>query len=290
MTAACVSSWGKFESYLGSNFPKCPETDWSKLSAPYICGLLATNPSQFSVKLHNSGNQHLDIPFFYHAFKVKDLSTPIHAMRDMGFRGYSVTIPFKEEALKFVDDIRPSAKATGAINTIVNSGHSLYGYNTDWLGVMGALLEVRESYHGKSALILGAGGAARGAIYALQKLNFGTILIANRTYKRAKEVGDYFGIDSLPMTSLNKGIISSSSVIINATSETHLDHFPYEALEERHIVFEMITTDTDLTEIGNKKNSAVITGLRMLLYQGLVQFKLFTEKEPPVEAMNQILA
>jgi shikimate dehydrogenase len=280
------SAWKLLTSFLGSSFPKNPSTDWSQLSTPYVCGLLATNPSQFSAKLHNTGFRSLDIPFHYHAFKVKDLSTPINAMRDMGFRGYSVTIPFKEEAIRFIDDIRPSVKATGAVNTIINSGKQLHGYNTDWLGVVGALLEIKESYKGQSALIIGAGGAGRAAIYALQNMGFGKIVVANRTMKRAKEVSDDFGVDILNLNQINKSILTSSSVVINATSQTYLENFPYEALTSKHTVFDMITKETDLTLIGQKNGAQVIHGLRMLLYQGLVQFKLFSEKDPPLEQMD----
>ena len=161
-------AWDTVLNYLATNQPRNSKAHWDKLSSPYVCGLLATNPSQSSAKLHNTGFQALNLPFHYHAFKVRDLTVPINAMREMGFRAYSVTIPFKEEALKFVDEITPVAKDTGAINTIINSGDKLVGYNTDWLGVLGALLEVKESYEGESALIIGAGGAARGAAYALQ--------------------------------------------------------------------------------------------------------------------------
>lgn len=289
MSSPTKIAWDLVQKHLGTNYPKYSKANWGKLSVPYVCGLLATNPSQASAKLHNTGFKTLNLPFHYHAFKVKDLTVPINAMREMGFRAYSVTIPFKEDALKFVDEITPVAKDTGAINTIINSGDKLVGYNTDWLGVLGALLEVKESYVGESALIIGAGGAARGATYALKKLKFKKIMVANRTIRRAKELAEEFDIDAIQLSSLSKNLVASYSVIINATPEPYLEHFPYEVLSDEHIVLEMITRETDLTNLAQKNGAVVIHGLRMLLYQGLVQFKLFTEKEPPVEEMDAIM-
>ena len=66
MDSNSENAWKSLVKFLGNNFPKNPKTDWSSLSAPYVCGLLATNPSQFSAKLHNTGFRTLDIPFHYH--------------------------------------------------------------------------------------------------------------------------------------------------------------------------------------------------------------------------------
>jgi len=88
---------------------------------------------------------------------------------------------------------------------------------------------------------------------------------------------------------LRKDLVVSHSVIINATPEPYLEYFPYEVLSDKHIVFEMITRETDLTNIAEKNGAKVIHGLRMLLYQGLMQFKLITEKDPPVEEMDAVM-
>ncbi len=282
-------AWTTLQNHIGKDHAKHSKAKWDQLSSPYVCGLLAVNPSQFSAILHNTGFKALDIPFHYHAFRVKDLVVPINAMRDMGFRAYSVTIPFKEDALKFVDEVTSVAKNTGAINTIVNSGSKLVGYNTDWLGVLGALLEVKTTFENESALILGAGGAARGAVYALKKLKFKKILVANRTLRRAKELADDFKVDAMQLKSLKGDSLESFSLIINATPELNVDHFPYASISKNHLIFEMITRETKLTTVANKKEAKVIHGLRMLLYQGLVQFKLFTEKDPPLKEMDKIM-
>lgn len=265
------------------------KTNWSNLSSPYVCGLLATNPSQYSACLHNAGYKALNLNFAYHAFKLTDLKIAIEAMQGMGFRGYSVTIPFKEEAIKFLDTIDATCLKIGAVNTIVNNGSQLFGFNTDWLGIRNSLLEVKSDYSQSSALIVGAGGAAKAAIYTLKKMNFSSITVCNRTSKRAKETAQEFEIQSIETSKVNSKSISNFDVIINSTPQNHIEFFPYHALTEEHIIFEMITSETELTKISSKVNAKVIHGIRMLLHQGLEQFKLFTEKQAPIDIVEKEL-
>lgn len=265
------------------------KTSWNNLSSPYICGLLASNPSQYSATLHNAGYKALDINFSYHAFKVQDLNLPIEAMIGMGFRGYSVTIPFKEEALKFVDQVDNTCAKIGALNTIINDGKQLFGLNTDWIGIKNSLLEIGSEFKGKRALILGAGGAAKAAIYALEQLKFNSITVCNRTPKRAKEVAHEFKVEQIETTKLANTKLSSFDVLINSTPLLAMDFFPYQYIHKDHIVFEMITQKTKLTETAEKAGAKVIHGIKMLLHQGIEQFKLFTEKKPPHQEIEKAL-
>jgi len=210
-------------------------------------------------------------------------------MIGMGFRGYSVTIPFKEEAIKFLDAINVDASEIGAVNTIINNGEQLFGFNTDWLGIKNSLLEIKPNYSNSSALILGAGGAARAAIYALKKMNVANITITNRTIRRAKDVSQIFNVDYIDASKLSPNNIRGFDLIVNATPQLKIPYFPYKGLNEKHVIYEMITADTELTTIGNQLGAAVIPGIRMLLHQGFEQFQLFTEKSPPKKEMTKSL-
>lgn len=265
------------------------KTSWQNLSSPYVCGLLAANPSQYSATLHNAGYKVLSLPFCYHAFKVQDLNLPFEAMSGMGFRGYSITIPFKEEALKFVDELDNTCAKIGAVNTVINDGSKLYGLNTDWIGIKNALLEVKSNYQGHHALIIGAGGAAKAAIFALQQMNFDSITITNRTIKRAKEVAHDFHIHHIETSKLTAFEVSNFDVIINSTPLHTIDFLPYHAISPEQTVFEMITQKTQLTKQGEHVGANVIHGIRMLLHQGVEQFRLFTEKKPPIVEMEKAL-
>jgi len=265
------------------------KTDWNSLAWPRVCGLLAENPSRYSATLHNAGFKARDLPFSYHGFSIEDVETPIHAMKEMGFRAYSVTIPFKQEVMKFIDSLGPAAKKIGAVNTIINDGSELHGFNTDWIGVANSFKEIRDTFTSDHCLILGAGGAARGAVYAMQKIGVKEITICNRTYKKSKELAQEFHAKSIQTSELSKDSLKDYSLIINTTPGERLPYFPYSCLTDQHTILDMVTAETPLTIQGREAGSRVILGIRMLLHQGIEQFRLFTELDPPALEMEEAL-
>jgi shikimate dehydrogenase len=264
-------------------------TDWDLLCTPRICGLLARQPTSFSRVLHTTGFMKLGLPFSYHAFSVSSLDTPVKAMREMGIRGYSITIPFKEQIIPLLDTICPHARSIGAVNTLINSGTSLYGINTDWIGVRNAFAEVIDDFSRASCLILGAGGAAKAAAYAMQHLQVKEITFVNRTHAKAELLADAFTSSSLACEDLSSETLKNYLLIINTTPGISLDWFPYEALDPSHTVLEMVTAETQLSRSCIQNGSQLIPGIRMLFHQGLEQFMLFTEHAPPETAMEQAL-
>ena len=117
------------------------ETFWDLLSYPRLCGLLARKPTRLGQAMHNAGFAELGLPFAYVAFDTEDTAHALDTMRRLGFRGFSLTIPHKETALPLLDECSREASVIGAVNTVVNSGKSLFGENTDWIGVRDSLLE-----------------------------------------------------------------------------------------------------------------------------------------------------
>lgn len=265
------------------------KTQWERLAWPYVCGLLAENPSRYSSTLHNAGFKALDLPFAYHGFPVQDISIPIQSMREMGFRGYSVTIPYKEEVLDLIDGIGPEARIIGAVNTVINDGEQLHGYNTDWLGVAEAFRECKSKFDSDSCLVIGAGGGAKAAIHAMKKLGVKSIHVANRTKKRALELSQQFKVEVLETKALSENKLGEFSLIVNCTPGYEISFFPYEGLSPNHTVLDMVTADTRLIKAGNERGAKMISGIRMLLHQGIGQFRLFTEKEPPQPQMEEAL-
>ncbi len=264
-------------------------TDWDALCTPRICGLLAEHPTSFSRVLQNSGFRELKIPFSYHAFSVTSPEVPISAMREMGFRGFSVTIPYKEKIIPLLDTICPVAKKIAAVNTVINSGKALYGINTDWFGIIEAFKEIREDFFNDSCLILGAGGAAKAALYAMQQLKVRDITLVNRTHIKAEMLASNFSVRSLPADQLSSALLKNYTIIINTTPGTPLEWFPYDALSASHLVLEMVNTETHLSKCCISSGACLIYGIRMLFHQGLEQFSLFTENRPPKEVMEKAL-
>src|SRR4030042_634986 len=101
------------------------------------------NPVRHSLSpiIHNGAFRRMGLNAVYLAFEVKDLKKAIDGIRGLGIRGVSVTIPFKTEVISFLDKVDGVAGQIGAVNTIVNEGGKLVGYNTDWRGALGALEE-----------------------------------------------------------------------------------------------------------------------------------------------------
>jgi shikimate dehydrogenase len=272
------------------------QTDWDKLAYPRICGLLGVNPSRLSQAMHNAGFSELGLAFSYSAFHTLKTQLAVTCVQELGFRGLSLTIPHKESAYGLVDELSPDSKEIGAINTLINNGSKLYGFNSDWYGVVEALKEVSFEAKGQKAIILGAGGAARAAVYALKILGVGEIFICNRTRDRAKEIADKFAVNLLEMEALERHLSADCRLLINATplglssdADESIYPFSLQSLGKGQIVFDMVTRETPLLLRSSQGGAKTVAGIRMLLHQAVKQFELFTEVKAPSLVMEKAL-
>ncbi|MGH7434048.1 MAG: shikimate dehydrogenase family protein, partial [Polyangiaceae bacterium] len=108
-----------------------------------LCGSLSQVSSPLGRSMHEAGYAALGLPFAYVPFEVEDLEASLAGMRALGIRRFGVSHPFKQRVMPLLDGIDPVAARIGAVNTIVNDGGKLSGHNTDWVGAVGALEEVR---------------------------------------------------------------------------------------------------------------------------------------------------
>lgn len=261
------------------------QTNWNKLCFPRLCGLLAANPSRLSQAMHNAGFKALNLDYVYSAFSTIDTELSLKTCRELGFRGLSLTIPHKVAAMPLVDTLSDEAKKIGSINTVINDGDHLHGFNTDYFGIMQALNEI--DFQGSNALVIGAGGASRGALFALQKLGVGDIKICNRSADKAIELAKEFNVESVALDQVGKIVAHDSYLIVNSTPATEL--FDLSLINSQHTVFDMITAETVLIKKARENGAKVIPGIRMLLHQALMQFELFTEKAAPKAEMEAAL-
>ncbi|NEW05138.1 shikimate dehydrogenase [Paenibacillus sp. SYP-B3998] len=250
----------------------------------------------------NRAFQETGVNAAYAAFHVtqQGLGDAIRGIRSLGYRGINVTIPHKVEVMQYLDEIDEGAQVIGAVNTIVNDAGRLIGYNTDGIGYVRSLKEETGiELQGKTVLLLGAGGAARGIAYALAKEGAACIYIANRTKERAVElagtIGGFTKAIGLGLDELEQ-VIGDAELIVNTTSagmHPNVDELPMSAdlLRSHHLVSDLIYNPriTKFLRVAEALGARIHGGLGMFIYQGAYAFEYWTGTPAPVGAMRQVV-
>jgi shikimate dehydrogenase len=241
--------------------------------------------------MHNAAYARMGIRAQYRAIRLDDAAEATRMIRELGLRGASVTIPFKESVMAFLDEVEESAREIGAVNTIAHRAGRLKGYNTDGPG-LARDLEEWIGIRGKTFAVLGAGGAARAAVHALLK-GGGLPVVFSRTAERSASVAASFGCAWAPLAELPQ---ARADVLINTTpvgmfpdtdrtplNGEHLSHFPQ--------VMDMIYNPcrTRLLREAEAAGCRVRSGVGMFVHQGAEQIRLWTGQEPPREEMRAVV-
>ncbi len=243
------------------------------------------NPVDHSLSplIHNGAFKKLGWNAVYLAFAVKNVEEALRGIRGLGVRGVSVTIPLKTEVVPFLDKVEGVAKKIGAVNTILNQGGKLIGYNTDCNGALEAL-EERMDLRGKRVVLLGAGGAARAIGFGLTERAC-QLVVVNRSRRKGEELSGKLGSDYLPLSSLARMKTGEleADVIINATSlgmyprdgETPV---PKELLKKRMVVMDIVyqPLQTKLLREAKRRGCDTVNGLEMFVRQAAAQFEIWT--------------
>lgn len=260
----------------------------------------------FSPLIHNAAFRNKGLDYVYLPFEVKpeDLKEATKAIRALNLLGVSVTVPHKETIVPFLDDITEEALLSGAVNTILNRDGFLIGYNTDGEGYIQSLKnDTGFDPKGKTILILGAGGAAKGILASLAMRSPVRVIISNRTRSRAsrlvKEFQGKFPDVELKSIDLKidtlKRCLQDTHLLINATTMgmegKETVKLPLASLPKDGIVSDIVYKPLDTPMIKQAESLGIKThkGLGMLLEQGALGFKIWTGVEAPVEVMREIL-
>ena len=249
------------------------------------------NPIAHSLSpvLHNAAFRAHKIDAVYLPFRVLDLPDFLRALAPLGVSGFSVTLPHKERILRHLDDCDPLAADIGAVNTVVvRGGGKLFGYNTDYVGVLRAI-ERRMPIAGSRVLILGAGGAARAVAFALAKGGASVVICARRA-ERATKLARETGGEAMPRAELRRGFFDA---IVNATPlgmhpNTHQSPLSARELNCR-IVFDAIYRPrrTRLLQLAAAIGVETISGVEMFLAQGIAQWEIWTGTRAPEALMRR---
>jgi shikimate dehydrogenase len=265
---------------------------------PYRLGVIGDPVAHsLSPALHQPALNQLGIPAVYerwHTVAV-DLASRVQSLRDPEILGASVTVPHKIAVMSLIDEVSPAARRAGAVNTIVNRRGALFGDNTD---IYGFGMMVSDALRGRTpqvAIVLGAGGAARAVVLALEAAGVREIVVANRDEERSRQLAqDLHPAPVRPMR-LDGDILSRelprAELLINATSlgwhpgESPIALPSVDLLPAGAVVGDLTYRDTELLLAAQARGLETADGLPMLVHQGARAFELWTGVSAPVETM-----
>ncbi len=267
-----------------------------------VCGIIG-DPIEHSLSpiMHNASFQELKLDFVYIPFRVKqnELREAILGARSLDVHGLNVTMPHKNAVIKFLDEIDPTARSIGAVNTILNDKGRLIGYNTDGAGALKALKENTVGLDVKKMLLLGAGGAGKAiAFYAAQEVK--ELKILNRTTQKAKELAEVLRkkfrkkIDGNQLSAkIIKEELEDANILINATSVGMHPDIDRSLVDPSWLKPELCVMDivynpieTKLAKDARLTGAKVVSGIEMLVYQGATSFEIWTNHQAPIKVMK----
>ena len=254
---------------------------------------VAGNPirSSLSPIMMNTAFRRETVNAVYLALQANKLSDLLKLVHEIPIQGLSVTMPLKQEIMAHLEKTDPLSAKIGACNTVLRAQDGkLYGFNTDVAGITGPL-EKRMSLRGAKVLVLGAGGAARAAVFGLRDKG-AEVFILNRTPETAQKLARQSGSKTIKKDAVAK---TTFDVIINATPIGMAGIKAPQMLEAKDLntklVFDLVYNplETPLLRMARQKGIPIITGIEMFVQQGARQFEIFTGKPAPEEEMLRVV-
>ncbi|MCI5146313.1 MAG: shikimate dehydrogenase [Candidatus Electrothrix sp. AR3] len=256
------------------------------------------NPVRHSLSavMHNAAFSLMGMNCAYLPMLVTQLEQSIRGLQALGFKGVSVTIPHKETVIPFLDEIDPIAEKIGAVNTLLfqeKNGNKpiVRGFNTDWSGAHAALAE-KIKLQSSCVLLAGAGGSAKAVGFGLVQAG-AEVVITNRTTKKGKALAKWLDCEFVPLDDI---AWVSGDVLINTTSvgmEPDIDGIvvPPSILSQFSVVMDIVYAplETRLLREAKAAGCQTIDGLSMLIYQGIEQFRIWTDVKPSELIMRSAL-
>ena len=262
-------------------------------SSTSIYGIIG-NPVMHSRSpwLHNKAYQRASINAVYIPFLVDDIGSFFNLASFLDIRGFSVTVPHKVDVIEFLTEQSPEISRIMSCNTVSRSGKLWKGFNTDLDGFLEPLLSKigsagLKSENVQSGAVIGAGGAARAVIIALQSLGI-KISVFNRSESRGEKLASEIGVSFFPLSRID--LLSDFDIIVQTTTvgmTPDVDNTPVPGYKFRknQIVYDIIYTPLKTKFLKDAKAAGSITigGMEMLTAQGIRQFEIFTNQQFPLE-------
>ncbi|PCJ59283.1 MAG: shikimate dehydrogenase [Planctomycetota bacterium] len=258
-----------------------------------LCISVSSRPSNFGTSVHNAGYKDLGINYIYKAFETNNIKDTMAGVRALGIRGCSVSMPFKETVIKYLDTLDETADKVGAVNTVLNESGQLIGYNTDVIGAKVALESLKLNTKNK-VLVLGAGGMAKAILYALNQLGFTNIHVSNRSELNFEKLNNIFPCQFIKWDDREN---ESADIVINATSvgmspEDDICPLSLEYIQNSNAIIDVVLTpmETMLISMAKANNIKFVPGYLISLEQAMAQFQIYTGTPPNRNVMlNKVL-
>lgn len=242
-----------------------------------VCISLSARPSNIGTRFHNFLYDELGLNFIYKAFSTDDLEGAVRGMRALGFRGMSVSMPFKEAIIPMVDQLDESARAIHSVNTVVNDGGVLTASNTDYEAVA-ELLERHQVPTDSAVVVRGSGGMAKAVVAAFRGAGFADLTVVARNEQTGRAVAEQYdyrwAVESTP----------GADVIVNVTplgmagADETAQSFSDDEIAAATTVFDVVAfpSETPLILAARAAGKPVITGAEVIALQAARQFEKYT--------------
>ena len=271
-----------------------------------LCAVIG-NPVAHSLSpaIHNAGFEALGLDFIYIPCQVEDVKSALAGMRAFhNFRGMSVTIPHKVEAMKYVDEVADADRTIGSINTIIKEQGRLIGLGTDGPGALKALVDAGVEMEGKTVLMLGAGGAARAIAFTLAlktglkelaMLDVNEAMLRELAHDLKTHTQAHITFNPFNDRSLAEAM-ARADIIVHCTPvgmhpKENASLVPAELFRPGQVVFDIVYTplETKLLADAKSRGLQVISGVEMFINQAVLQFEQFTGVDAPADVMRRVV-
>ena len=258
-----------------------------------------------SPAMHNAAFAELGIDWAYLPLPVQpnNVEQALKGLIALNFVGSNVTVPHKQAVMRYMDELGDAAQITGAVNTIHIQDGKFFGYNTDPYGFLNSLTEAGCRPQGMRVAVLGAGGAARAVVYALARAEVDSVIVFNRTAKRAAflvdDLADIFPDSSLNFEALTRETLATLGnkvdLVVNTTSVgmyPQVDTCPWPEevpIPHNALFYDLVYNPLETVFLARARaaGATAIDGLGMLVHQGALAFEKWTGQQAPVEVMRQ---
>nr|WP_159808104.1 shikimate 5-dehydrogenase [Cellulomonas citrea] len=251
-----------------------------------MCISLAARPGNHGNRFHNFLYDALGLNYVYKSFSSSDIGATVAGIRSLGIRGASVSMPYKESCMPFLDAIDPSAAVIDSVNTIVNDDGVLTGYNTDYLAVRG-MLDDHGVDRSLPFALLGSGGMGKAVLAALVDAGFtdGVVLVPpGRDLDRGAALAARYGVQVVRELGASAPglLVNASPVGMAGGPEVDEVAFGESAVAAAHVVFDVVylPVETPLVRCATARGLAVLRGDEVMARQAAEQFVLYTGVRP----------